>query len=158
VVPGAQQVEKLTKKTIRVVPTQTIPQGITALTAFDREEDFESNTKLMEDASSLVKTIEVTRATRSTKLNDIDIKKGQAIGFLDSKLRTAGDNPNDVARDIISKSDLDKFEVMSIYWGTETTQSQAKQLSAAISKQYPKLKVEMINGGQPHYDYIIGIE
>lgn len=102
--------------------------------------------------------MEVTHATCSRKSNGIDIKEGQAIGFLEGKLMTASDNSNDVVKDILSKADLDDVEIITIYWGAEISEREAEKLGADISRQFPKLETEIINGGQPYYDYIIGIE
>jgi len=77
IVPAANQVQHLTKKMVKVIPTETTPQGIAALLAIDYEADFETNTRAMGAARSMVKTIEVTRAVRDTQLNSLKIKKKQ---------------------------------------------------------------------------------
>ncbi|GAI23197.1 unnamed protein product, partial [marine sediment metagenome] len=92
IVLTANQVQSLTTKTIEVVPTQTIPQGVATLLAFDYEADLETNAQLMEKAKSAVRSIEVIRAIRSTKIGEFNIKKKQAMGFLDDELVAVGDN------------------------------------------------------------------
>ncbi len=158
IVLTAEQVQSLTAKSIEVVPTETIPQGVAALLAFDYEADFETNTQIMSNAKSAVKSIEVTRAVRSTQLNGLKIKKKQAIGFLDDSLVAVGNNTNDVLNEVLAKLDLDKAEVITIYYGADTEPAEAEQISLSIGEQHPQLQIEVARGGQPHYNYIISIE
>ena len=158
IVLTAGQVQSLTNKTIQVVPSKTIPQGVAALLAFDYEADFETNTSIMTEALSTVKSIEVTRAVRSAKLNGLSIKKRQAIGFLDGALIAVGDKMAEVVNDVLDKADLDKADVVTIYYGADAKEAEAEEINKNISLQYPNLQVEVVNGGQPHYEYIISIE
>lgn len=154
----AGQVKSLTEKTVEVVPTVNIPQGVAALLAFDYEADFETNTRLMDKSRASVKAIEVTRAVRSTKLGGLSIKKKQAIGFLDGELLAAGGNATDVLNEVLAKLDLDKAEVITIYYGADTKPAEAEQVDASIREQHPQLQVEVVGGGQPHYNYIVSVE
>lgn len=154
----AQQLPSLTNKSIRVVATETIPQGVTALLAFDAKADLETNIKLMTEAKSTVETIEITRATRSIRVNGLDIKKGQAIGLLDGKLLAASDDTSDIVIELLKRTELNGDEVISIYYGADTEESEAMAVSAIIRQQHPKVQVEVINGAQPHYNFIVGIE
>ncbi len=158
VVLTAQQVHSLTDKRIEVVPTETIPQGIAALLAFDYEAEFETNARLMGEAKSRVKTIEITRAVRPARLNGLNIKKKQAIGLLDGELLTAGNNPLDVLNKTLAKLKLKKMEIITIYYGADNTADEAEQVSASIREEYPQLQIEVVRGGQPHYNYIVSIE
>ena len=158
IVLTAEQVQSLTDKRIEVVPTQTIPQGVAALLTFDYEADFETNAQLMREAQSTVKTIEITRATRSAQLDGLKITKRQTIGLLDGELLGAGRNTIDVLKKMLTKLDLQKSEVITIYYGADTTPDEAEQVSASIREQYPQLQVEVVRGGQPHYNYIVSIE
>ncbi|MFC1982427.1 DAK2 domain-containing protein [Chloroflexota bacterium] len=158
VVLTASQVHSLTSKTIEVVPTETIPQGIAVLLAFDYEADLKTNVQIMKKAMSGVKSIEVTRATRSTKIGDLKIKKKQPIGLLDDELVAVGDTNIDVINKVLARLDLDKAEVVTVYYGADAEPAEAEQVSASIREQYPQLQVEVIRGGQPHYSYIISVE
>ncbi len=158
VVLTAEQVQSLTEKKIEVVPTKTMPQGVAALLAFDYEADFETNVQLMGEAKSTVKTIEITRAVRSTQLDGLKITKRQAIGLLDGELLAAGNNTIDVLNKMLAKLDLTKTEIITIYYGVDTELAEAEQVSASIREQYPQLQVEVVQGGQPHYNYIVSIE
>jgi len=158
IVLTANQVQSLTTKTIEVVPTQTIPQGVAALLAFDYEADMETNIQLMEKAKSAVRSIEVTRAIRSTKLNGRKIKRKQAIGFLDGNLVAVSDMATGALNEVLAELDLDKAEVITIYYGADTEPAEAEQISATICQQHPQLQVEVVKGGQPHYNFIISVE
>ena len=126
--------------------------------AFDYEADFETNTQLMNRAKSTVKSIEITRAIRSTQINGLKIKKKQAIGLLDDELVAVGDNTTDVLNEVLAKLNLDEAEVITIYHGADTEPTEAEQVSMAIREQYPQLQIEVVNGGQPHYNYIVSVE
>ncbi len=158
IVLTANQVQSLTQKTIEVVPTTTIPQGVAALLAFDYEADMETNAQNMNKAKAAVKSIEVTRAVRSTRLGGLDIKKKQAIGFLDGDLVAVGDKPDAVVQDVLTRVKLDEAEVITIYYGADTTSAEAEQIVAAINEQHSQLQVEVVQGGQPHYNYIVSVE
>jgi len=157
-VPAANQAKPLTEKMVEVVPTVTIPQGVAALLAFDYEADFETNTQLMEKAKSAVNSIEITRAIRSTRLGGLNIKKKQAIGFLDGDLVAVGDSTDDVLNEVLARLDLGKAEVVTIYYGADTKSAEAEQVGVAIREQHPQLGVEVVRGGQPHYNYIVSVE
>jgi DAK2 domain fusion protein YloV len=158
IVLTAKQVQSLTKKTIGIVPTKTIPQGVVALLAFDYEADFKTNLQIMEKVISSVRSIEVTRAVRSTKLNGLKIRKKQPIGLLDDDLVAVGDTNLDVINKVLDKLDLDKAEVATIYYGADADSAEAEEISASIREQHPQLQIEVIKGGQPHYSYIISVE
>jgi len=158
IVPTANQVQSLTQKKVEVVPTETIPQGVVALLAFDYEADFETNTQLMKEAKSAVKTVEITRAVRPAQLGGLKIEKNQAIGFLEGDLVAVGDNTTGVLNEVLAKLDLDKAEVITIYYGADTKLAEAEEVSTDIRKQYPQLQIEVVQGGQPHYNYIVSIE
>jgi len=154
----AQQVTSLTDKSIAVIPTKTIPQGVAALLAFDYEADFETNAQLMTEAKSTVKTIEITRAVRSTQLDGLNIKKNQAIGLLDGELLVAGESSADILNKMLDKINLARSEIITIYYGADTELAEAEQVSATIRENHPQLQVEVVRGGQPYYNYIVSIE
>ena len=155
---AAQQVQSLTQKNTKVIPTETMPQGISALVAFTPESDFETNAEQMAEARTEVKTLEITRASRATKLNGLAISKGQAIGLLDGKLLAAGDKADDVIFDLLPRIGLNGVSVITLYYGHDTSQVEANQVGTEIRQRYPAIEVEVVNGGQPHYNYIISVE
>ncbi|HUT68502.1 MAG TPA: DAK2 domain-containing protein, partial [Dehalococcoidales bacterium] len=129
-----------------------------ALLAFDYEAEFNANAEIMEKALSSVKTIEVTRSVRATRINGLKIKRKQPIGLLDGQLIAVGDTNPDVINQLLSRLDMEKAEVITIYSGVDAEAAEVEQISAGITEKYPQLQVEVIRGGQPHYSYIISIE
>jgi uncharacterized protein len=158
IIATAGQVQSLTQKKVRVVPTRTIPQGVVALLAFDYEADFKANADIMEKALPSVKTIEVTRSVRATKINGLKIRRKQPIGLLDGELIAVGETNLEVINNLMSRLDLGKAEVVTIYYGAEAEVTEVEQISAAVTAGHPQLQVEVIKGGQPHYSYIISVE
>ncbi len=154
----AGQVQNLTEKKVAVVPTKSVPQGVVALLAFDYEADFNTNARIMENALTSVKTIEVTRSIRATKINGLKIRRKQPIALLDDELIAAGETNITVINKVLSKLDLEQAEVITIYYGNDAEVTEAEQVNTGITEKYPHLQVELIKGGQPHYSYIISIE
>ncbi len=158
IVLTAEQLPALTTKTIEVVPTVTIPQGVAALLAFDYEAEIKTNAQIMGKAITAIRSIEVTRSVRATQIGNLKIKKKQPIGLLDGDLVAVGDKYLDVVQQVFARLDLSKYEVVTIYYGADGDSEEAERISASIREQYPHLQVEFVHGGQPHYSYIISVE
>ena len=124
-----EQVAEISGKDVQIVPTVSIPQGVAALLAFKPQTDLMANLKLMDDSRSSVKTIEVTHAIRSTRVNGFAIKKDQAIGLLDGKLMSVNDHASGAVLDILSKIDLAEAETMSIYCRNGKDQIEAEKVT-----------------------------
>ena len=154
----AEQVKALTKKTIEIIPTETIPQGVAALLAFDYEADMETNIQLMKQARTQVRTIEISRAVRATQVSGLKIKRKQIISLLDGELVSAGNDAIDVLLETLTKVDLENKEILTLYYGADTELAEAETTANSIREKYPDLQVEIIKGNQPHYNYIISIE
>jgi len=158
IVTTAEQVKSLTSKRIAVVPSRTIPQGIAALLGFDFEANLDGNSGLMQENLSLVKTIEITRAVRATKIHGHEIKKKQPIGFLDGDLVAVGEEINGVLAEALTKTDLEDASVVTLYYGKDASPEMAEAAGAAIRDAHPVVEVEVVRGGQPHYEYIVSVE
>lgn len=158
IIMTAEKVQALTEKHIHVVPSLTIPQGIAALLAFDYEADFDTNTRLMTEALSSVKTVEITRAVRATQFGGFAIKKKQAIGLLDDTIVAVSDEIIPVLRSTLAKAGLKKAEVVTLYYGEDTEEAEAQKVKEEIAAKYPHLQVEVVKGGQPHYNFIGSVE
>jgi len=158
VVPSANQVQSLTTKVIEIVATETIPQGVAALLAFNSEADLEANAQAMNRAKSAVRSIAITRAVRAAQLGGLSIKRKQAIGFLDGDLVVVGDSTTDVLGEVFAKLDLDEAEVITIYYRADAERTEVEPVILSIREQHPQLQVELVRGGQPHYHYIVSVE
>ena len=159
IILAVSQVPSLTSKEVAVVPTRTVPQGIAALIAFNYEGGMEENVQAMEEAVATVKTVEITEAARSTQLQGLKIKKGQAIAIVDDEnLVAAGDNTAEVLFEALDKAGIESAEVVTVYYGADIEAAQAEQVVQKIHDKYPEKQVEMVSGGQPHYRYIVSLE
>jgi DAK2 domain fusion protein YloV len=158
IIPAALLVRQLTKKNLRVIPSKTIAEGISAMVSFLPDEDFETNVSHMEAAIDTVRTIEITRSTRSTKVNSLEVSKGQFIGLLDGELLAASSEPDDVIFQLLARIDLKQADIVTLYFGKDTSEKEAKQISASICERYPELEVGVVKSGQPNYHYIISVE
>jgi DAK2 domain fusion protein YloV len=158
IILAAQQAQKLSEKNIRIVPTRTIPQGISALLAFNYQADLDANARAMEQAAGEVQTGEITIATRSVQLNGVDVKEGEAIGLLNDNLVASDRSPEQVIEEVLRQMKAEEYEIITIYYGGSVTQKQAEALATQISQDYPEQEVELVNGGQPHYIYILSAE
>jgi dihydroxyacetone kinase-like predicted kinase len=155
----ATQLEPLTKKNIKILPSTTIPQGVSALLAFNSEISLEENALAMEQALATPQTIEITRAVRKTQINGQKIKKGQFIAVINDHeiLTNDSDKMIDVIFDALTATGIENAEIVTIYYGAESEPLEAEEIAHNIRNSYTA-EVEVINGGQPHYNYIISLE
>jgi uncharacterized protein len=158
VILTAQQAQTLSDRNIQVVPSKTVPQGISALLAFNYQADLENNVRVMQGALDEVQTGEVTQAVRSVTLDGIDVQEGQIIGLLNGRLVLAGSQIDDVVIELIEKMSEEDLEIVTLYYGEGVTQGEAEALAGRIAERYPDYEIEAIDGGQPHYPYILSGE
>ena len=158
VIPTANLLQPLTSKNIRVIPTETIPQGISALISYIPEQDFDSNIEEMTDAITSVRTIEITHATRTTMVNGLSIAGGEIIGLLDGVILTSGNNYQDTIIELLAEIDMEGKNILTIYYGKDTDPDQAQDISKMIGDRYSRLEIGVVDGGQPHYEYIISVD
>lgn len=158
IILAANQSKELTQKNVVVVPTKTIPQGITALLGFDPEAQPEENLENMTTSAEQVKTGQVTYAVRDTSFNGKDINKGDIIGIFDKEIECVGSSPEEVCRQLMELMVNEDSELLSIYYGQDVSKEAAKQLLEEAEDQFENLDVELHWGGQPLYYYIVSVE
>lgn len=159
IILAASQIHSLTSKEVTVIPTRTMPQGIAAIIAFNYEGGLEENVQAMEEVIATVKTVEITKAARTTQIKGLKIKKGQAIAIVDDEdLVAAGDSITGVLFQALGKAGIKSAEVITVYFGADVETPEAEQVNQEIRKKYPEKQVEMVSGGQPHYYYIVSLE
>ena len=159
IILAANQARDLTKdKKIIVVPTKTVPQGITAMISFVPEKSAEENAQEMEEAVAKVQTGQITYAVRDTRLDDKEIHEGDIMGIGDKGILAVGKDKEQVAQETISAMMTEDAEVISIYYGEDASEEKAEELAAAVEELYPDCEVELNRGGQPIYYYIISVE
>jgi hypothetical protein len=158
IVSTASQLRSLSSKKVKVVPTRNIPQGIAALLAFNYDMNVDQNAKSMEEAIGKVNAIEVTRAVRKARLNGLEIEKGQFIAILnDEDLIARADKISDVVLEALGKTGAGKSNIVTVYYGAEIQEAEAQKMAREIRDRYHS-EVEVVYGGQPHYDYVISLE
>jgi dihydroxyacetone kinase-like predicted kinase len=155
---AAQHAAEQTPRTVRVVPTRSLPHGIAALLAFNYDEDLDSNVRLMEEAAGRVASIEVTQAQRTADVDGRHIEQGQAVGLLDDAIVAVSGTLTEAALSALALAEPEQREIVTIYWGADASRSDADDLNEAIHAAYSHLETEIVEGGQPHYPYIISLE
>ena len=158
IVLAANQVAGLTAKQVRIVPTTSIPQALSALAMFNADRGFDQNVLDMSRAIGTIQTVELTHAVRNVELNGVDVSSGQSIALLDDELIASGDTLSDVARAAFERIDRDDTELVSVFTGKDASLSDTDAMRAILADAYPDAEVEVHDGGQPHYQFIIGIE
>jgi DAK2 domain fusion protein YloV len=158
IVPAARQAAEQSTKSVHVVQTVSIPQGIAALFDFNAEADADENVKSMEEARQEVKTGEITRAARDASIEGVEVREGQFLALLEGKPRAACDELNPVLVELLAEVDLQPGRLVTLYWGEMLSSSDAESAAQALQDVYDDLEVELIDGGQPHYEFIVSIE
>ncbi|WP_416738042.1 DAK2 domain-containing protein [Mycoplasmopsis meleagridis] len=154
---ATQAATAIQDKKVFVIPTKSQIQGVNAILNFDKDNKAKENEKIMNNAIKLVVSAEVTRAVRNTKLHGIKIKEGQFIGIANSKILTSEDDFLTSARNLIKKLITKNTELITIYYGNEVSENDAFELETFIQNQYD-VEVEIVNGNQPTYHFLIGFE
>jgi len=158
IVMAAEQAKLLSEKKVEVVRTASVPQGIAALLALNYQADLETNARLMAEAIESVGTAEVTTAIRSAQIDGIQVREGETIGLINGKLEVKGASPEEVILAALARMNADECEIVTLYYGEAVDEDTAQELAAAIANAYPHQEVEVVDGGQPHYPYILSVE
>ena len=158
VILSARQVCGLSDKEVFVVPTESMPQGIAALLGFNFESDFESNCESMTEATKHIQTAEITTAIRTVNIGGVRVHEGDLIGLVNGNLVIAGQNIDYVIRETLQRMNIDRYEIVTLYFGEGVTEQQAEDTARSIKEKYSHLEIEVVDGGQPHYAYILSAE
>lgn len=158
IILAAEQAKELSNRNIIVIPTKTIPQGISALLAFDDQQSSEENLKVMMEAISNVKTGEVTYSVRDTEFNNTKIKKDDIIGISEGDIISNGDDINEVATRLIEKMIDEDTSLITILYGIDLDEDKAYELENYLSDKYDDMDIEVVYGGQPLYYYVFSLE
>lgn len=153
-----QAASLMEEKNIYVIPSKTVPQGITALINFMPDSTPEENAARMTEELSSVKTGQVTYAVRDTFIDDKAIKQGDYMGMGDSAILSVGKDMQDVVKDMVSQLVEEESAIISVYNGQEIEEAAAQALGEELGEQYPQCEVEVHYGGQPIYYYLISVE
>ena len=159
IILAANQAKLLTKdKEVIVIPTKTVPQGITAVVTYSAEASVEENTEAMSEEIKNVKTGQITYAVRDTHIDDKEIHEGDIMGIGDHEILAVGKEIQDVTLETIALMDADDAELITVYYGEDTKAEDAEKLEQALTEKYPSCDVEVYAGGQPIYYYVVSVE
>jgi uncharacterized protein len=158
VILSARQVPGLTNKEVYIVPTNTMPQGIAALLGFNFDADFETNCKAMTEAVKKIQTVEITTAVRSVQIGNVHVREGDYIGLINGNLSVAGQVMQRVIDDTLQRIDIDRYEIVTLYYGEDVTLQEAQETAKRIKGRHSHLEIDVVNGGQPYYAYILSVE
>lgn len=159
IILAANQARSLTKdKDIIVIPTKTVPQGITAVISFMPEADVDANIEAMEEAVKNVKTGQVTYAVRDTKIDDKVIHEGDIMGIGDQGILSVGQSVEDTVKDMLSQLVDDDSELISLYYGQDIQAEDAEKFAQTVEELYPDVDIDVHMGGQPIYYYVLSVE
>jgi uncharacterized protein len=158
VILAAQQVPELTKKKVHILRSRTVPQGIAAVVAFNPTASTVQNMTAMAEAKDQVQTIEVTHAVRDSKANGVAVKKGDVIALINDKLKHSGADYGSVVSLALKDIKPEDYELVTVYTGKGAEKKDLKLLTEAIGRDYPGLEVEVQDGGQQHYPFILSVE
>ena len=159
IILAANQARSLTKdKDIIVIPTKTVPQGITAVISYMPEADVDANLEAMEEAVKNVKTGQVTYAVRDTKIDDKVIHEGDIMGIGDQGILSVGQSVEDTVKDMLAQLVDDDSELISLYYGQDVHEEDAEKFAQTVEELYPDIDVDVHMGGQPIYYYVLSVE
>ena len=159
IILAAEQAKTLTEdKNVVVIPSKTVPQGIAALINFAYDKTPEENAELMTAEMKRVKTGQVTYAVRDTSIDGMEIKQGNIMGLDDSTIRAVGDSVEDTAYELLVNMIDEDSELITLYYGEETSEEEAEALASRVTESYPDVEVEVHSGNQPIYYYVISVE
>jgi uncharacterized protein len=158
VILSALQAASMSAKRVSVIPTRSVPQGLAALEAFNGDDDLDGNIVRMTDSVATVRTIELTRAVRDATINGIAVSEGEWIVLLDDRLVASGPEEGDVIRRALAGIDTASAELVTVFLGAGATEDDAGSLEAMLLELNPDLEIQILDGGQAHYRYIIGVQ
>ncbi len=158
IVMAANQAKEVTVKKVMVVPSRTVPQGLSALLSLDPNGELQAVAEKMTKALENVRTGEITTATRSVEIDGVKVESGQVIGLLDGKLVASAGSVEEGCLAFLEKANAAERELITLFYGQDITHAEANRIADTIRKKYAGQEVEVQEGGQPHYQFIIAVE
>jgi hypothetical protein len=158
IILAAEAARKLSGKNVAVIPTRNVPQGLVACLRLNPTGDFDEIVEEMNESLDEVEAGEITTATRSIEINGLKVKEGEVIALLNGELVDSSDTVVKACSNLLIKAETDEREHITIFYGEDTTPEQVKEITDLIHNEYPDHEVEVHEGGQPHYQFILSIE
>jgi DAK2 domain fusion protein YloV len=158
IILAAQTAAQLTVKNIAVIPSRSVPQGLAAIMRLVPDEDFDSIVAEMTGAIQEVETGEITTATRSVEMDGVEVKEGQIIALHNGKLALAATSLEDACLRLLEKAEAASRELITLYYGANVPKQEVNRIADVVRAAFPDQEVEVHEGGQPHYQFILSIE
>jgi hypothetical protein len=158
IILAAQTASQLTVKKMAVIPSRSVPQGLAAMMCLEPDGDFDKVTANMTLAIQEVETGEITTATRSVEMDGVEVKEGQIIALHNGKLVLAAASLEEACLKLLENASASTRELITLFYGANLPKQEINQIADAIRSAYPNQEVEVHEGGQPHYQFIISIE
>ena len=158
IVLAANQVADLTEKTVRVVPSRSLPEGLSALAAFNRDAALNVNEQVMTRALDDVHSVEITEAVRDVELNGVTVVRGNLIGLVNGDLVASGPDLTEIVIQTLTSLKHDEPELLTVFVGEDATEDATEALKVTAEEVFPDAEIEVIDGNQPHYRYLIAVE
>jgi DAK2 domain fusion protein YloV len=158
IIMAANQARDVTVKQVAVVPSRTVPQGLAAMLALQPDGEVAEVAERMTQALSQVKTGEITIAVRNVEIDGVNVKDGQVIALLDGKLVISTSSVEEGCLGLLEKADALEHEIITLFYGQDMQRNEANRIADIVRAKYPKQEVEVQEGGQPHYQFIIAVE
>ncbi|MFT8347856.1 DAK2 domain-containing protein [Clostridium saccharoperbutylacetonicum] len=158
IIMAANQAAEISEKDIRVIPTTTIPQGITCATMFNFDSGVEENCNNLKNAIEDVKTGSVTYAVRDTEIDGIDIKQGNMLGLVEGKIKEVGKDKKEVASKVLEDMLDEDCELITVYYGEEVSDEEASEFENELQDKYEEFDIQFYKGNQPLYYFLMSVE
>lgn len=158
IIMAATQAAEISDKDVRVIPTKSIPQGITCITMFNAEHEVDENEAALMEALELVKTGSVTYAVRDTEMDGIEIKEGNMLGLIEGKINKVGEDYFEVAEEVLESMIDEDSELITIFYGKDVDESKIEEFTEKLEEKYEECDVQFYKGDQPLYYFIMAVE
>lgn len=158
IIMAATQAAEIAEKDVRVIPTKSIPQGITCITMFNAEHEVDENEAALMEALELVKTGSVTYAVRDTEMDGIEIKEGNMLGLVEGKINKVGEDYFQVAEDVLESMIDEDSELITIFYGKDVDEDKIEEFTEKLEEKYEECDVQFYKGDQPLYYFIMAVE
>ena len=158
IIMAATQASEISEKDVRVIPTKSIPQGITCITMFNAEHEVDENEAALMEALELVKTGSVTYAVRDTEMDGIEIKEGNMLGLIEGKINKVGEDYFQVAEEVLESMIDEDSELITIFYGKDVDESKIEEFTEKLEEKYEDCDVQFYKGDQPLYYFIMAVE
>ena len=158
IIMAATQAAEISDKDVRVIPTKSIPQGITCITMFNADHEVDENEKALMEALELVKTGSVTYAVRDTEMDGIEIKEGNMLGLIEGKINKVGEDYFKVAEEVLESMIDEDSELITIFYGKDVDESKIEEFTEKLEEKYEECDVQFYKGDQPLYYFIMAVE